>query len=61
MSIESVLRKDATLAMRTKDRSQKLVGDLSKLTIEDSSQSYSLFLLKEITVRFGDLCDMISP
>ena len=60
-SIESVLRKDVTLAMRTKDKSQKLVGELSKLTIEDPFESYSLFLLKEIAVRFGDLCDMVSP
>lgn len=60
-SIESVLRNDVTLATRTKDRVQKSVEELSKLTVEDPFESYSLFLLKEIAVRFGDLCDMVSP
>ncbi len=46
--------------MRTKDRSQKLVEELSKLMVEDPFESYSLFLLREIAVRFSDLCDMVS-
>lgn len=60
-SLESVIKRDVSLAIKAKERAQEMLKSLLGITITSPEESAIIFTLREIVARLADLCDLVSP
>ncbi|HIE22701.1 MAG TPA: phosphate uptake regulator PhoU [Candidatus Korarchaeota archaeon] len=61
ISLESVIKRDVSLAVEAKKRAQDLLERLSERPLSSPEESAAIFALREVVARLGDLCDLVSP